>query len=175
MNWDDGRLLSDRRRPGTLIVHLGLRFIALAVVQPRACFQPRANPHRERLLRLDAMDSKSRPQLPPPFLGEGAGMAHAFAATIRSTGAKRQAQFERLAVASDVLDAQGIVLVGTSFGTSVLSEQINPGGTDAGLKGRVFVHESGADSAFFRIRDQAVRSCARTIVRYAPCPVVRTS
>ena len=62
------------------------------------------------------MDSKSRPQLPPPFLGEGAGMAHVFAAAIRSTGAKRDAQVESLAVASDVLEAQGIILVGTSFG-----------------------------------------------------------
>jgi hypothetical protein len=103
------------------------------------------------------MDSKSRPQLPPPFLGKGAGMAHAFAAAIRSTGAKRDAQFERLAVASDVLDAQGIILVGMSFGASVPSEQVNPSSTDAGLKGRVFVHESGADSAFFRIKDLAVR------------------
>ena len=104
------------------------------------------------------MDSKSRPQLPPPFLGEGAGMAHGFAAAIRSTGTKRDAQFECLAVASDVLDAQGIILVGTSFGASVPSEQINPGSTDAGLKGRVFVHETGADSAFFRIKDLVVRS-----------------
>jgi hypothetical protein len=42
------------------------------------------------------MDGKSRPQLRPPFLGEGAGMAHVLAAAIRSTGAKREAQFERL-------------------------------------------------------------------------------
>jgi hypothetical protein len=110
------------------------------------------------------MDSKSRPQLPPPLLGEDAGMAHAFTAAIRSTVAKRDAQFERLAVASDVLDAQGIILVGTSFGASVPSEQVNPSSTDAGLKGRVFVHESGADSAFFPIKDLAGRSCARTIV-----------
>ena len=110
------------------------------------------------------MNSKSRPQLPPPFLGKGAGMAHAFAAAIRSTGAKRDAQFERLAVASDVLDAPGIILVGTSFGASVPSEQVNPSSTDAGLKGRVFVHERGADSVFFRIKDLAVRSCVRTIV-----------
>jgi hypothetical protein len=82
------------------------------------------------------MDGKSRPQLPPPFLGEGAGMAHVFAAAIRSTGAKREAQFERLAVALDVLDAQGIILVGTSFGVLVPSEQVNPSSTDAGLKGR---------------------------------------
>jgi hypothetical protein len=113
------------------------------------------------------MGSKSRPQLPPPFLGEGAGMAHAFAATIRSTGAKRDAQLERHAVAS-VLDAQGIILVGTSFGASVPSEQVNPSSADAGLKGRVFVHLSGADSAFFRIKDLAVRSCVRTIVPLSP-------
>jgi hypothetical protein len=84
-------------------------------------------------LRLDATDGKGRSQLPPTFLGEGAGMAHAFAAAIRSTGAKRDVQFELLAVASDVLDAQGIVLVGTSFGASVLSEQVNPSSTDTGL------------------------------------------
>jgi hypothetical protein len=107
-------------------------------------------------LRLDAMDSKGHPQLPPPLLGEGAGMAHFFAAAIRSTGAKRDAQFERLAVASDVLDAQGIILVGTSFCASVPSEQANPSSTDAGLKGRVFVHESGAVSAFLGIKDLAV-------------------
>jgi hypothetical protein len=95
------------------------------------------------------MDSKSRPQLPPPLLGEDAGMAHVFAATIRSTGAKRDTQLERLSMTSDVLDAQGIILVGTCFGASVPSEQVNPSSTDAGLKGRVFVHESGADSAFF--------------------------
>jgi hypothetical protein len=39
------------------------------------------------------------------FLGEGAGMAQFFAAAIRSTGAKREAEFEGLAVAHDVLDA----------------------------------------------------------------------
>ena len=110
------------------------------------------------------MDGKSPPQLPPPLLGEGTGMAHAFAAAKRSTGAKRDAQFESLAVVSDVLDAQGIILVGTSFGASVASEQVNPSSTDAGLKSRVFVHESGAGSAFFRIKDLAVRSCVRTIV-----------
>jgi hypothetical protein len=114
------------------------------------------------------MDGKSRPQLPPPFLGEGAGMAHVFAAAIRSTGAKREAQFERLAVASDVLDAQGVILVGTSFGASVPSEQVNPSSIDAGLKGRVFVHESGADSAYFWIKDLSVRSCIRTIARWSP-------
>jgi hypothetical protein len=79
------------------------------------------------------MDGKGRSQLPPPFRGEGAGMAHVFAAAIRSTGAKRDAQFERLAVASDVLDAQGIIPVGTSFGASVPSQQVNPSSTDAGL------------------------------------------
>ena len=110
------------------------------------------------------MDSKSRPQLPPPILGKGAGMAHAFAAAIRSTGAKRQAQFERLAVASDVLDAQGIILVGTPFRASVASEQVGPSSTYASLEGRVFIHASGADSAFFRIKDLATRSCVRTIV-----------
>jgi hypothetical protein len=137
-------LLADRQRPGALIAHLGHGLIALAVVQSRACFEPSANPHDERLSGLDAMDGKSRPQLPPPFLGEDAGMAHVFAATIRSTGAKREAQFERLATALDVLDAQGIILVGTSFGASVPSEQVNPGGADAGLEGRVFVHGKAA-------------------------------
>jgi hypothetical protein len=38
INWNDGALLSDRQRPGALIVHLGLGLIALAVVQSRACF-----------------------------------------------------------------------------------------------------------------------------------------
>jgi hypothetical protein len=66
-------------------------------------------------------------------------------------------------VASDVLDAQGIILVGTSFGAFVPSEQVNPSRSDAGLKGRVFVHESGADSAFLRIKNLTVRSCVRTI------------
>src|SRR5882757_5752554 len=65
------------------------------------------------------MDGESRAQLPPPFLGEDAGMAHVFAAAIHSAGAKRDAQFELLAVTLDVLDAQGIILVGTSFGASV--------------------------------------------------------
>ncbi|TPQ41301.1 hypothetical protein C2U70_03045 [Bradyrhizobium guangdongense] len=110
------------------------------------------------------MDGKGRSQLLPPFLGEGASMAHVFAAAIRSTGAKRDAQLEFLTMASDVLDAQGIVPVGTSFGAAVLSEQVNPSSTDAGLKGRVFIHESGADSAFIRIKDLTVRSCIRTIV-----------
>jgi hypothetical protein len=32
------------------------------------------------------------------------------------------------------------------------------------LKGRVFVHEGGADSAFIRIKDRAIRPFARTIV-----------
>src|SRR5215475_3570906 len=98
------------------------------------------------------MDGKSCPRLPPPFLSEDAGMAHAVAAAIRSTGAKRDAQFELLAVALDVLDAQGIILVGTSFSASVLSEQVDPSSTDAGLEGRVFVHGSGADSALFGIK-----------------------
>src|ERR1700758_2114199 len=101
MNRSDGGLLADRQRPGALIVHLGHGLIALAVVQSRACFQPSANPYDERLLGLDAMDGKSRPHLPPPLLGEDAGMADVFAATIRSTGAKREAQFERPAVALD--------------------------------------------------------------------------
>lgn len=70
-------------------------------------------------------------------------MAHACAAAIRSTGPKRDTQFERLAV-------QGIILVGTFFGASVPSEQVNP--SSKGLKGRVFVHESGVDSAFFGSR-----------------------
>jgi hypothetical protein len=86
------------------------------------------------------MDGKNRPHLPPPFLGEDAGMAHVFAAAIRSAGAKREAQFERFAVGSDVLDAQGIILVRTPLGASVPSEQVNPRSTDAGLEGRAFVH-----------------------------------
>ncbi|MBV9459077.1 MAG: hypothetical protein JO141_16360 [Bradyrhizobium sp.] len=147
MNWSDWGLLADRQRPGALIVHLGLGLTAPAVVQSRAGFQAGANPHDERLFGLDAMDGKSRPQLPPPFPGEDAGMAHVFAAAIASTGPKREAQFEGLAVAPDVLDAQGIILVGTSFGASVLSEQVNPGSADTGLKGRVFNHERGAPSA----------------------------
>jgi len=113
---------------------------------------------------LDAMDGKSRPQLQPPFLGEDACMADAFAATIRSTGAKRDAQFELFAVAADVLNAQGIILVGTSFGASVPSEQVDPSSTDARWEGRVFVHGSGADSALFGIKGPAVRSHVRTIV-----------
>jgi hypothetical protein len=68
------------------------------------------------------MDGKSRTQLPPPFLGEDAGMAHVFTAAIRSAGAKREAQFELLAEASDVLYTQVIIMVGTPFGASVLSE-----------------------------------------------------
>ena len=80
------------------------------------------------------MGGKSRPQLPPLFLGEGAGMAQFFAAAIRSTGAKREAEFERLAVTHDVLGAQGIMLVGTTFGTSVPSEQVIPSSEDADLK-----------------------------------------
>jgi hypothetical protein len=117
---------------------------------------------------LDALDGKSRPQLPPPFLGGDAGMAHVFAAAIRSAGAKREAKFELLAVASDVLDAQRIILVGTPFGASVPSEQVDPRGTDAGLEGRVFFHGSGADSVLFEINGPAVRSHVQTIVLGRP-------
>jgi hypothetical protein len=95
------------------------------------------------------MDGKSRPQLPPPFPGEDARMAHVFATAIRSTGAKRETQFERLAVALDVLNAQRIILVGTSFAASVPSEQVNPSSTDASLKGRGFVHKKAAIAASF--------------------------
>jgi len=79
------------------------------------------------------MEGKSRPQLLPPSLGEDAAMAHAVAAAIRSASAKRDMQFELLTVASDILDAQGIILVGPSFGASVLSEQVDPSSIDAGL------------------------------------------
>jgi len=107
------------------------------------------------------MDSKGRPQLPPPFLSEDASMAHLLAAAIRSASAKRDAKFKLLAVASDILDTQGIVLVGTSFGASVLKEQIDPSGIDAGLEGHVFIHGSGADRALFGIKGRpAVRSQA---------------
>jgi|ERR1700726_2208662 len=103
------------------------------------------------------MDGKSRPHPPPPFRGEDAGMADVFAAAIGSAGAKREAQFERLAVAPDVLDAHGIILVGTTFGALVSSEQVDPRSTDAGLEGRVFVHGRGADSAVW---DQGARRFA---------------
>ena len=164
LNWHDRILLSNRQRPGTLIVHLWLGLAALSVLQPRASFQSGANPHHERRPRLDAMGSKGCPQLPPPLFGEGAGMAHGFAAAIGSTGAKRDAQLERLSVVSDVIDGQGIILVGASFGASVPSEQVNPSGTDAGLKGCAFVHESSADSAFVWIKDLEGRTFVRTVV-----------
>jgi hypothetical protein len=112
-------LLSDRHRPRALIAHLGLGLIALAVVQSRACFEPSVNPQDERLLRFDAMDGKSRPQLPPPFLGEDASVTHVFAAAIYSPGAKRKTQFERRAVALNILNSQRIIQVGMSFGASV--------------------------------------------------------
>jgi hypothetical protein len=51
-------------------------------------------------------------------------------------------QFELLAMASDVLDAQGVILVGLPFGASVPSEQIDPSGTDAALDSRLIIHES---------------------------------
>jgi hypothetical protein len=38
MNWNRGGLLVDRQSPRALIVHLGLGFIAFAVVQSRASF-----------------------------------------------------------------------------------------------------------------------------------------
>ena len=124
-------------------MQLGLGLIALAVVQSRSCFYPSANPHHEWLVWLDAMNGKSRPQLSPPLLGKDAGMAHVFATTIRSVGAKREAQFELLAATSDFLDGKGIVIVRPPLRASVLSEQINPGSTDAvleGAQGRVLVH-----------------------------------
>jgi hypothetical protein len=83
-------------------------------------------------------------------------------------GASAGALGELLAVASGVLDAQGIILVGTSFGASVPSEQVDPSSTDAGLEGRAFVHGSGADSALFGIKGPAVRSHVRTIVPGRP-------
>jgi hypothetical protein len=141
-NWNRGELLADRQCPGALIVDLGLG----AVAQSCACFEPSVNPHHERLLGLDAMGSESRAQLLPPPFGEDTGMAHVFAAAIHSAGAKREAQFELLAVTSDILDGQGIVIVRAPLGASVLSEQINPRSTDAvleGAQGRVFVHGCG--------------------------------
>ena len=118
------------------------------------------------------MDGKSRPHPPPPFRGEDAGMADVFAAAIGSAGAKREAQFERLAVAPDVLDAQGIMLVGTPFGALVSSEQIDPRSTDAGLEGRVFVHGRGADSALFGIKGPGgLLRCPDHRAGPAPCLV----
>jgi hypothetical protein len=49
-------------------------------------------------------------------------MTQPFAAAVRSTSAKREMQFELLALASDVLDAQGVILVGVPFGASVPPE-----------------------------------------------------
>ena len=129
-------MLAHRPRPWALIVHLGLGLIGPAVAQSCACFEPSVNPHRERLLGLDAMSSESRAQLLPPPFGEETGMAHVFAAAIDPAGAKREAQVELLAVTSDVLDGQGIVIVRAPLGASVLSEQINPRSTDAVLEGR---------------------------------------
>src|SRR5260370_9970256 len=71
-------------------------------------------------------------------------MAHFLAAAIRSTGAKRETQFERLAVALNIHNSQRIIPVGTSFGASVPSEQVNPSSTYVGLKGGVFVREKAA-------------------------------
>ncbi|MGY3583751.1 hypothetical protein ACVIGB_007189 [Bradyrhizobium sp. USDA 4341] len=82
-------------------------------------------------MRLDAMDGKGRSQLRPPFPGEDAGVAIGFAAAIRSACAKRNVQLELLSLASDVLDAQRIILVGTFFSASVSSEQVNPSSIDA--------------------------------------------
>lgn len=77
------------------------------------------------------MDGKGRWQLPPPFPCEDAGVAIGFAAAIHPTGPKRNVQLELLSLASDVLDAQRIILVRTFFGASVSSEQVNPGSIDA--------------------------------------------
>jgi hypothetical protein len=126
-----------------------LGFAALAVAQSCACFEPSVNPHHERLLGLDTMGRESRAQLLPPPFGENTGMADVFAAAIHSAGAKREAQFELLAVTSDVLDGRGIIIVRAPLGASVLSEQINPRSTDAVLQwaqGRVFVHGYGVPS-----------------------------
>jgi hypothetical protein len=133
-NWNREELLADRQCPGALIVDFGLGFAPLAVAQSCACIEPSVNPHHERLLGLDAMSSESRAQLLPPPLGEDTGMAHVFAAAIHSAGAKREAQFELLAVTSEVLDGQGIVIVRAPLGALVLSEQINPRSTDAVLE-----------------------------------------
>jgi hypothetical protein len=109
-------------------------------MQSGSCFQSGANPYHERLLRLDAMGGKSQPQLPPTLLGEYAGVAQIFAATICSTSAKREVQVELLALASDVLDMQGVMLLRAPLGASVLAKEIDPSGTDAGLDSRLFIH-----------------------------------
>jgi hypothetical protein len=93
------------------------------------------------------LGGESRTKLPPPFLGEGASMAHVFAAAVCSTSTKGHAQIELLATASNVLNAQRIILARAFFGSSVPSKQVDPSCTDADLEGRVFVHEGRADSA----------------------------
>jgi hypothetical protein len=87
------------------------------------------------------LDGESRTKLPPPFFCEDASMAHVRAAAVNSTSAKGHAKIERLAIASDVLDAQRIILVGAFFGSSIPSEQVDPSCTDASMDGCVFVHE----------------------------------
>jgi hypothetical protein len=104
-----------------LIVHLGLGVLGSAVAQSCAGFEPSTNAHDERLLGFDAMSSECRAQLLPPPFGEEARMAHVFAAAIDPARAKREAQVKLLAMASDVLDGQGIVVVRPSLGASVLS------------------------------------------------------
>ena len=96
------------------------------------------------------MSSKNRAQLLPPPFGEETGMAHVFAAAIHSAGAKRDAQFELLAVTSDVLDGKGIVIVRAPLGASV-AVGVNQStqhrcGLLKGAQGRVFVHGYGGPS-----------------------------
>jgi hypothetical protein len=89
--------------------------------------------HHEWLTGFDAVDGKSRAKLLPALHCEGAGVTHPFATAIRSTRAKPDVEFELLAFASDVVDAQCVILVGMSFGASVPSKQVDPSSTDAGL------------------------------------------
>ncbi len=100
--------------------------------------------HNKWLQWNDATGSKSRSELLPCLLAKEADMASGFAAAIGSTGAKGKAELELMAIALDVLDAQSIIAVRVSFGTSVLSEQIDPSCTDARLQGCLFIHGGGA-------------------------------
>ncbi|CCD95690.1 hypothetical protein BRAO375_4600003 [Bradyrhizobium sp. ORS 375] len=146
MSWSDPGRFSDRQRPWALIVHFGLGVIGPAAAQSCACFEPSVNPHDERLLGFDAMSSECRAQLLPPPFGEETRMADVFAAAIYPVGAKREAQVKLLAMTSDVLDGQGIVVVRPSLGAPVLSQQVNPRSKYAVLEGAeslAFVHGSG--------------------------------
>ena len=116
------------------------------------------------------MDGKSCSHLPPPLPSEGSSMANVFATAIGSISAKREAQFKFLAMALDVLNTQGIILIGASFSASVPSEQVDPRSTDAGLKGSRFVHGSGADSARFGIKGRYFRPTSRLSSLASPCP-----